>query len=477
MISWKNIFYGLGILLLILAGLMLIPAMVDLCQHSDTFADFIVAGIFCCFLGGVFYFSCKTDDRVIFGAQEGVLLIILTWFSVPLLAALPFAISSFQLSMTDCIFEATSLVTTSGASAIYDVKDFSDGFLLWRSILQMFGGIFYMFSCLYAFSPLKAGRVFAPEHSMPLDYKFWDQLKKLLLIYLSLSFLVSLWLMSSGMSILDSLCYSLAALSTGGAIPDNNYSENLRSMNWLLPILMIIGGCSITTLTNIFDRKNDAFDHRQFRYYLALLLTVIVLAFSYAVFQSTGHVDAVDTFEKIFFLTVSSITTTGMGPDLASDFDQFLAATLYVVGFIGGCYGSCGGGVKIFRLMIILSLIKSYFIKSTHKNVVHVPTYAGHKLTGIEATALISYFACGLAIALVFSLLLCGCEMNFSKALGAVMTSMNNNGPFWGLHRATASELATLGATAKIILVVSMVAGRVDFVLLIMVITRSFWRK
>ncbi|MDR3151289.1 MAG: hypothetical protein LBT67_00355 [Holosporaceae bacterium] len=479
MISWRNISCALGVLLFALSGLMLIPAMVDVFQGSDTYAYFIISGVFCCFLGGIFYFSCRPEGNIDFSPRDCVLALLFSWFSIPPLAALPFLLSPFQLSPANCLFEATSLFTTTGATVICDVKNFSDGFLLWRSLLQMFGGIFFMISCVYVFPRIKSIHVFSPERLVSgnnMDMGMC-QLKEILAIYLSLSFIASLLFISQGTPALDSLCYSFSALSTGGAIPDDGCAENLREMIWLLPILMFIGGCPMSLAANLFTRKSNIRDNSQFRYYSISLLVLIVLLCLYAFFLLPHHSAILEIFGKIFFLTISSVTTTGIGLDASGDFDQFLTAALYVLGFVGGCYGSCSGGIKIFRFIIVFRLIRSYFVRATRRNAVCVSAYAGDRLTEIDATELISYFSCYAILALLFSLLLVADGMNFGDAVGAVMTSMNNNGPFLGLQRATPSEIAAFTATSKAIFALSMIAGRVGFILFIMVVTKSFWRK
>ncbi|MDR2268336.1 MAG: hypothetical protein LBD81_02705 [Holosporaceae bacterium] len=456
---------------------MLAPVMVDVFQGNDSYAYFIVSCVFCCFLGGIFYFSCRPEGNVNFSAKDCILALLFSWFSIPPLAALPFFLSPFQLSPASCLFETTSLFTTAGTTVICNVKDFSDGFLLWRSILQMFGGIFFMISCVYIFPSIKSIHVFSPERLIHGNNIVLDQLKKILAVYLSLSFISSLLFISFGIPAIDSLCYSFSALSTGGAIPDDGYVESLRGMIWLLPVLMFIGGCPMSLVINIFTRKDNAKESNQFRYYLISLLILIAILCLYAFLWLPCHSGILETFGKIFFITTSSVTTTGISVDVSGDFDQFLNAALYIVGFIGGCYGSCSGGIKIFRCIIVFRLIKSYFVRAARRNAVCVPSYVGDRLTEPEATGLISYFSCYAILALLFSLLLVADGMNFGDAVGAVMTSMNNNGPFLGLHRATPSEISNFTTTSKAILAISMIAGRVDFILFIMVVTKSFWRK
>jgi Trk-type K+ transport system membrane component len=70
----------------------------------------------------------------------------------------------------------------------------------------------------------------------------------------------------------------------------------------------------------------------------------------------------------------------------------------------------------------------------------------------------------------------CG-EMDFGKAMGMVITTMNNNGPFVGIHMATHAEIAAFSPLIKSTLMLAMIAGRVEFLPLFLIFMKSFWSK
>ncbi|MDR2794826.1 MAG: hypothetical protein LBB12_03550 [Holosporaceae bacterium] len=477
MIWYKKIFYVLGILFFIFSGLALAPMAVDFCLGHDFPIEFLISSIFCCFLGGVLFFSCKFSESQVPDAREKILIILLSWISFPILGSLPFFLSSLQMSFVDSVFETTLLLTTTGSGVIYDTRSLSEGFLLWRSLLQLFGGIAFAASFIYIFPHLKS--IYTPTFNEAgrSNYAFLSQIKTILLVYLSLAVMSSFLFVGTGISALDSICYSFSALSTGGAIPDNTYdiSGISQRVSWILPVLMLIGGCPIVFITGLFSEGIGVFKNRQFICYVSLVFLLVMLLFALMSFPSTSS--ALDTLKRSFFMVTSSVTTTGIGLSASDAPDSFVNALLYIINFIGGCSGSCSGGIKIFRLMIMFQLIKSYLIRIVSTNVVHVPTYAGKKLEETDVTGLFSYFICYAVIAIVFSTALTFFEMELGKSFGAVMTCLNNNGPFFDLHRATALEMANLGIAAKIILTLSMIAGRVDFIPLFMVMLKPFWGK
>ena len=68
-------------------------------------------------------------------------LTILSWLFISLFGSLPFIYTSASLSYTDSFFESVSGITTTGSTVINNLDSLPEGILIWRSLLQWFGGI------------------------------------------------------------------------------------------------------------------------------------------------------------------------------------------------------------------------------------------------------------------------------------------------------------------------------------------------
>lgn len=64
-----------------------------------------------------------------------------TWLAVPLFGMLPFMFMDAPMSLVDSVFESFSGMTTTGSTVMADLDETSPDILLWRSILQWFGGV------------------------------------------------------------------------------------------------------------------------------------------------------------------------------------------------------------------------------------------------------------------------------------------------------------------------------------------------
>ena len=75
------------------------------------------------------------------GIRQAFLLTISSWIIISIFGSLPFIYSSSSLSYTDAFFESVSGITTTGSTVINNLQSLSEGILIWRSLLQWFGGI------------------------------------------------------------------------------------------------------------------------------------------------------------------------------------------------------------------------------------------------------------------------------------------------------------------------------------------------
>jgi trk system potassium uptake protein TrkH len=283
-------------------------------------------------------------------------------------------------------------------------------------------------------------------------------------------------LIGFGISPIESVSYSLDAISSGGAlVSDVNYSAASAGILLTLSILTFISGVSVTFIKNLNSNCFSAFKDQQFVCYASVVAVCTVILSVYII--SFSDVSIFESVQIALLTATSSVTTTGISLHLPESFSSFIDAFLYVLNFCGGCSGSCTGGIKIFRWIMIFLLIKSYLIRLVKLNAVYVPTYAGRRLNEIDVTGLFSYFLCYFVFTILASFALTFSDFDFGKAFNAVITTVNNNGPFFGLRKATVAEISELSSFTKIVLILSMIAGRIEFISFFMVFIKQFWKK
>lgn len=468
MISFQKLSYMEGILLFIFSWVMCIPLLIDLStNNTDGCYSFSLGIISCCFIAGVFFFATKKPDTFQLNLREKFIFIVGNWLIFPLIAALPFLLSVMNISSIDALFETASAVTAAGSSLITNIDDLTEGFIFWRSFLQLIGCIFFIISNLFLFSDLS--ELIIPHLTINSDRDTVMKLTKIVCsLYFGLTFISSLVLIGNGLQPLEACCFSFAAISGGGLSAQEGYIADSNILNFIMISLMFLSGISVAFFKNLIEHS-EVKDF-QLRFYISIICVATLISV-----LSAGNLQNFATnIYRSLFNVVSALTTNGMTIEGA---DGFSNSFMYLLNFLGGCFGSGTGGIKILRCIIVFALIKGYLSKVVNPNALYIPTYNGQKIETSHLSGLFVYFSCYICLALILSSCLTISDFGFTKSFGAVLTSMNNNGPYFGLTKALPTELATITLSGKITLILSMIAGRLEFVPLFIVPLRSFWKK
>ena len=161
MLALRPVVLVTGVLVAFLGAAMLIPMMVDLLSadevHRANWTAFAIGAIICVFTGGGAAAASWGEIHQV-SVREGFLLTATSWLSLVIFAAIPLAIGELQLSYIDAFFEAMSGLTTTGATVVNGLDDAPRGALLWRSMLQWFGGVGIIIMAFAVLPALKGRR-------------------------------------------------------------------------------------------------------------------------------------------------------------------------------------------------------------------------------------------------------------------------------------------------------------------------------
>ena len=115
-----------------------------------------------------YYISLSENKKL--GIRQAFVLTIASWIVISLFGAIPFIYSS-SLSYTDAFFESVSGITTTGSTVIDNLEVLSEGILIWRSLLQWFGGIGIIVLAMAILPTLQIGgmQLLHMEHDDPYE--------------------------------------------------------------------------------------------------------------------------------------------------------------------------------------------------------------------------------------------------------------------------------------------------------------------
>ena len=168
--DFRSIFHIIGLLLCIEALAMLIPALTDIFYKNSDWQIFVFTGLITFIIGLVLFFSFRHQKNKI-RVREAFFLTITSWILIAIFGAIPFIYTSSSLSYTDAFFESVSGITTTGATVISNLDFLSEGILIWRALLQWFGGIGIIVLAIAILPTLQIGgmQLLHMEHDDPYE--------------------------------------------------------------------------------------------------------------------------------------------------------------------------------------------------------------------------------------------------------------------------------------------------------------------
>ena len=480
--DYRTIFFLIGMLLSALAGGMLIPAFAEILLDQPDWPVFVIAAMITGFIAGALVLTNRGKLPPL-SVRQAFLLTSGAWLSLAAFAALPFAFSGLGLSYTDAFFESMSGLTTTGATIITGLDNAPPGILLWRALLQWFGGIGIIVMAISVLPMLNVGgmQLFRLESSdtsekiLPRTAQIAGSITRLYFLITG-SCLLAYWL--AGMSFFDAVAHAMTTIATGGfSTRDASLAAFDTPLIEMVAIFfMLASSLPFVAYLQLRNRNFSAFlRDGQIRFFLAAAASVTALMWFYQIANGTGS-GAIAGL-RAAFNTVSILTGTGYATADYSLWGPFAVSVFFILTFIGGCAGATSCGLKIFRLQIILKSGWRYVKQVTQPNGVFVIRYNGKIVDDRVANSVIAF---GLIFVLSFSglsIVLALIGLDTQTALSAAAAAIANVGPGLGPIIGPSGTYAPLPDAAKWVLSFGMLLGRLEFLTVLVLFAPSFWRR
>ncbi|MEM5472632.1 TrkH family potassium uptake protein [Hoeflea sp. AS60] len=467
---------------LYLSVAMLAPAAVDFYFGNPDWQVFAVSS----FSVGAICLASATANRGVnapFSRRLGFLVVNLLWITLSVTGAIPFYLASLGLDMADALFESVSAVTTTGATVISGLDSAPPGLLLWRSLLQWIGGIGIVALGLLVLPFLKVGgfTVFKMESSDTSEKpfaRFAVFVRAFFAIYIGLTVTCAVLYRLLGMSDFDALNHAMTTMATGGFSTHDASFGAFQSpgLIWTATIFMAIAGLPFSVLILFAVRgRLDALRDPQIYAYAGIvfvLSVLIALSLRLSYNESFGM-----ALTHAAFNVVSVVTTTGFASADYTLWGPLTVAILFMATFLGGCSGSTSGGIKAYRLVIIASSIRSGLMRLIYPNIVR-PVRYGSVAVEADMQRTVFLFVCAyIGIWALGSIALAATGLDIETAVSGSITALANVGPGIGPVIGPAGNFSSLGDPAKMILVFLMLLGRLEILVVLVLLLPAFWRE
>ena len=459
----------------------MLPMLADVISGRAEWVAFAVSAAAMGFFGGACILATRGERSKAISLRTAFLLTGLSWFVLPLFAALPFL--DLGLSYADAIFEATSGITTTGSTVIQGLDDLPPGILLWRSILQWIGGvgILVMAVVLLPFMRIGGAQLFRTESSDTSDKvepRWFILMSNILLVYLFLTILCAILYWLLGMNAFDAVCHAMATISTGGySTHDASFGYfDSRSLQWVATIFMLSGAIPFYVYIKAVRGNARAFiSDSQVR---ALVIFLVVVSVAMAGWLSRhNHVDFGDALTLTFFNITSVVTTTGFASVDYTLWGTGAVGAFLILTFVGGCSGSTSGAIKIYRFQVLTQVISAHIKRLTSPHRV-VPThFNGRPLPDDAAISVLAFLTMFVATIALCTLALTFMDLDLITAYSASVTAIPNVGPGLGPVVGPAGNFSSLPDSAKLLLAFAMILGRLEIFTILVIFDRGFWKN
>lgn len=482
MFDLRPVGYLLGILVAILGGTALIPATVAFALGESETAPFVLSAFLCISIGAMVALACTGQQRERLNIQQVFLLTTTVWLVLPLFGALPFWLGAPGADYLDAFFEAMSGMTTTGATVFIGLDDMPRATLLWRGMLQWFGGVGIVVVAMALLPALRVGgmQIFRTEG--------FDTMGKILprateisisisYIYVGLTMACFLGYAFAGMSGFDALVHALTTIATGGyANSDMSFGAYQGAPEYVAVIFMILASLPFVRYVQLVNGSAaPLWRDSQIRLFFKLVFGVVLILSIYRV-MSRGEFGEAALREALFNVT-SIITGTGYASADYQLWGPFAVALFFFIGLIGGCAGSTCCSVKVFRYQLLFAAIATQIRQIHSPNGLFITRYEGRAIGFDVFSSVISFFAMFLGMLFLFALMLAMTGADFVTALSGAAAALANIGPGLGDQIGPAGNYASQTDAAKLVLMAAMIIGRLEILSIFVIFTAGFWRR
>ena len=449
-------------------------------NHINTF---LLCSLITISFGFLLRFLTKEEKNAEIKKRDGYLIVVSGWLCMTFFGTLPYLLTDSIPSFTDAFFETMSGFTTTGSTILDEIESLPKSILFWRSMTQWIGGMGIIVLTIAILPLLGIGgmELFVAEAPGPTKDKIHPRIKetakRLWIIYFSLTALETVVLMFFGLSFFDSINHSLTTTSTGGFSTKQESIAAFQNpfVEAVIVIFMFLAGTNFTMIYFGLKMKfRKIVNNDEFKWYLSAVFVLILLLSFYRTHTSSS--DFIHAFREISFQVVSIITTTGYATADYTLWGSFLTFIFFLFLFSGASAGSTSGGIKIVRIILLIKNGLLEFKRRLHPKAV-IPVMLNKQVISSTITYnLLAFIFLYLFVFTLGSIFLSFLGVDMLTSISAVASAVGNVGP--GIADVgPSSSFSQLPTSAKWILSLLMLMGRLELFTVCVLFTPYFWKR
>jgi trk system potassium uptake protein TrkH len=357
---------------------------------------------------------------------------------------------------------------------------------LWRHALIWYGGMGIIVLVVAILPMLGVGgmQLYKAETPGPvknekLTPRIEQTARALWVVYLLLTTACIVSLRVAGMGWFDAVCHAFATMGLGGFSTHDasvGYYDS-PAIEFVLIVFMLIAAMN-------FARHFIAWQQKSLRAYAtdveakAMLWTIGVatLGVSLYVWLHGVYPSFWTCLRHVAFNLVSIATDCGFVSQDYATWPAFAPMSILLLSCYCANTGSTGGGIKMFRTLVLLKQASREMLLIVHPQAVTPVKIGGQVVANRIVYAVLAFVVLyfGAVVTLTFMLLASG--LDFTSSFSAVIACINNAGPGLGVV-GPSSNFQGLTDFQTWVCSFAMLIGRLEIFSVLVLFTPTFWRK
>ena len=397
---------------------------------------------------------------------DKILTVFLGYILIPLILAIPFYLSIYNLTFLNSYFEAISGFTSTGFTIFDNIKNIDQSLILWRSSTQWIGGLYFLFSIIFLIDIYDENLKKTLTNFISFDSsEIFKQAIKIFLLYSFLTLMIFIILNLFSIRTFNSLNLAFSLISSGGFLPTDDLANILKENSQIIvfSLLMLISFFSIFFSYNLifFKKKNVNFFYED----LHLIVYFIVITSLFFLFFS---------LKNDFSINLLSITSSISNIGFSLDNEQSnLTLIFLILVIIGGSFFSTSSGLRFVKIYSLFKYSLNQILSFSKPKNIFMNKLLFTKIN-FDFDEINKYFLT--IMIFILSLLLLTSFLSISGIVFensfklAILTLMNTvNSSIYGLGE---FDFNNLHFITKYILILFMIIGRIELLTILLLIKK-----
>ncbi len=416
-------------------------------------------------------FLLKSSDLKKVSIYYKIQTVILGYFTLPIIIALPYYLSIYNITFIDAYFESISGFTSTGFTIFENIKHLDESIIIWRSSSQWIGGLYFLFSILLLIDIFDDNLKKTITNFLSFNSsEIFKQFSKILVFYILLTLIIFLIYNIFEFRSFISLNLALSVISSGGFLPTNNLSSILNNelkIN-LFSLTLLISFFGLFFFYNVFLIKNKGLKSIQEDLYL-----LFYLLFIYSIFFifSDKNID----FNYLFLAISSSVSNVGISLERTPQKFAFIFLLLIIV---GGSFFSTSSGLRFVKIYSLIKFsINELISHSKPKNIFLNKLAFSDKNMNLDDfykyfLTIIIFIISLIILSSILSIMGLSIDEAFKLSILTLMNTVNST--MTGLPNFNFQEINHI---SKYSLILFMIIGRVELITILILCKKFFFKN